>query len=268
MSFYKKNPGDANATIDTESRLALGLVPGSVVVNKFGRNVDVDTGTVPEDLFYHATGATTYAGFPSTGSAEQLEVFSGSVNDTSAGSGARTVTVFGLDSNYNMISETITLNGTTSVFSTQSFIRAHTAYVATSGGTVANSNTNAGDITIRMRTTTTVVFLIIPTGYNQTNNAGYTIPAGYTGILKRIHGGIRSNLASVVEVALWVRQYGKAPRLRRPTTMTNTGELDDTMWGGIVFPEKTDLHIRITSASTSNLEVVGGYDLLIVPTPG
>lgn len=247
--------------MDFETASVLSFVEGSNVINKFGRNTDVDTATVPEDIW---GGSAVYAGFPTTGTAEVLRLVSSSANDSSAGSGARTVMVTGLDENYNVISETITLNGTTPVTSTQSFWRAHTANVRTSGGTPSNSAFNAGTITISHNVTTANVFVVINPGLNQSNCSAYTVPAGYTGFLKRIHGAVRGAASASVDVSLWIRLFGFAPRLRRPTAYAFGSELDDSIWGGLELPEKTDIILRVTQASNNNLDVVGRYDLLIL----
>ena len=57
--------------------------------------------------------------FPSTATA--LTVVSSSANDDGnpVGTGARTVTIEGLDANYLPVSETVTMNGTTDVTTTQ-----------------------------------------------------------------------------------------------------------------------------------------------------
>lgn len=76
--------------------------------------------------------------------ADRVEVASASANDTAAGTGARTIKVYGLDKDYNPLIETITLNGQTPVVGTLNFIRVFAAYVATAG----SGGVNAGDIAI------------------------------------------------------------------------------------------------------------------------
>ncbi len=242
--------------LDTELLMASGKFTGLSIVNKFGRNPDVDTGTVPEDIW---DGGGVYTGFP-VSTAETVQVFSSSANDTSAGTGARTIRITGLDSNYNALSETITLNGTTPVTSTNIFRRVHTAAVLTAG----SGDFNAGTITCRHSTTTANVFFVMQIGRNQTNVSGYTIPAGYTGYIRRIHGSIRSGTGASVDIELWVREFGAAPRLRRPSSLNQAGELDDNIYGGLRLPEKTDVIVRAASASTNNCDTAAGYDLILV----
>lgn len=106
-SLKAQVPQDSDAltvrSIDSEIGVGSGLFRGISIVNISGLNSDVDFGSVPEDIW---EGGGVYTGFPS--SAETIEVFSGSANDSSAGTGARTALLLGLDTNYNEISETIT----------------------------------------------------------------------------------------------------------------------------------------------------------------
>lgn len=248
-------------TVDPEIALARGLFTGISVVNKFGRIPSINSGTgLSVDCW---GGASTYTGFPA--SAQLAQVLSSDANDTAAGSGARTIVITGLDADYNIINETITLSGTTPVNSTQQFLRVHTARIATSGGATANANFNAGTITVRQATTTTNVFLSMQPGFNQTQCSAYTVPAGYTGYVKRLHGTVRGSTTTAhVDFTLWVRLFGSSPRLRRPSAVNFGGELDDNIYGGLSMPEKTDIIARVTSVSANNTDVSIGYDIVLV----
>jgi len=78
-----------------------------------------------------------------------VAVLSSSVLDTSAGTGARTINVMGLDANYVLQSEIVTLNGVTPVNTVNTFIRVHSASIQTAG----SGGVNAGTITVRQTTT-------------------------------------------------------------------------------------------------------------------
>ena len=90
-----------------------GNIPGHSIVNKFGAG-NVGTTLTPVCI------SGTYQN-PITATA--LEFVSSSVNDTSAGTGAREVTVIGLDSNWEEVSQTVTTNGTTPVALSTNLIR-------------------------------------------------------------------------------------------------------------------------------------------------
>lgn len=251
---------DALATRDTafDQEVAEGLREGYAIRNKFGRNLDIDTGTVPEDVW---NGGGLYTGFNAT-AAETLQVFSSDANDTAAGSGARTVLLTGLDADYNAISETVTLNGVTPVLTTLSYIRMSRAIVTTSGS--SNTTFNVGSITARQSTTTANVMMVMPAATNQTQIACDTIPAGKTAYIKNVDVEMNRSNSAVASGALFVREFEKPPRLIRFFTLGQTSPFDKTVFGGISLPEKTDIAVRIISVSANNVEISAFFDLVLV----
>lgn len=244
-------------SITEEVSIAEGKYDGYSVVNKFGTNADIDTGSVPEDI-WEVGGA--YTGFASA--AEPLSVVSASVNDAAAGTGARTVRIIGLDVNYAPLQETVTLNGTTPVTTSASFLRAHTASVQSAG----SGGVNAGDITIGQSVTTANVMLSLLAGRNQSNCSAYTVPAGFTAYMRHLHVALRgtTGAANSVEGAIWTRAFGAPFRSRRPFSANTSFQLSDVIYGGLVFTEKSDLVLRITAVGANNTSLNGGYDLLLV----
>lgn len=243
-------------TLDTEALLAAGYISGISVVNKFGRNLDVDTGTVPEDIW---GGGGVYTGFPDS-ALETISVSSDSASDTSNGTGARTVRLTGLDTDYNIVSADVTLNGITPVATTQTFRRVHTAQVLTAG----SGGVNVGIITFNHTTTTANVFLQMMPGRNQTNNSAYTIPAGKTGFIRRIFASTLSTSAGAADCAIWTRAFGGVYRQRRPFSVSNTTNWIDDIYAGIAFTEKSDIILRCISASANNMNIAAGYDMILV----
>lgn len=76
------------------------------------------------------------------GAAYALDVSSSSTADAAAGTGARTIEIYGLDKDWNPLSETVTLNGQTKVTTTKKFRRVFELIVQTAGTGLVN----AGDI--------------------------------------------------------------------------------------------------------------------------
>lgn len=113
--------------------------------------------------------------FPTSASA--MTVSSDDSADTAAGTGARTVLVQGLDSNYLEIQETITLNGTSGVTTTLEFFRINRVLV-TSAGT---GRKNAGAIFIGTGSISAGkpanVYGEIFTGDSVSHEGIYTVPA-------------------------------------------------------------------------------------------
>lgn len=118
-------------------------------------------------------------------SADTLDIVSDSVNDTLAGTGARTLIIFGLDDNFLDINETITLNGTTPVTTVNSFLRTFRALVVTDGNESAVLGSNDGIISMSTTTGATLQARILPNN-GQTLMAIYTVSAGKTAYITGI----------------------------------------------------------------------------------
>ena len=143
-------------------------VPGFII----GRAPDVDNVWV--DIWEGPT--TTYV-FPT--SAMQMRVVSSSINDTSAGTGARTVEIHYLDNDYTEQTTTVTLNGTSSVTTTPTnILRINRLHVLTAG----SSGYNEGNISLT-NLAGTVTYSYISATNTSAQQAIYTVPAGKYGYI-------------------------------------------------------------------------------------
>lgn len=240
-------------SLSDEIAIMRGIVPNAFIVNKFGRNSDTDG---PEDIW---NGGGFYTGFP-TGSAETLTISSSSAEDgAGTQTGVLTMRITGLDTNFASITEDVTLNGTSGVTTVQSFKRMNRAYALTAG-----SNTlNVGDITIKHTTTTANVFAFIPAGFSQTEIAGYTIPAGYTGYLKTYSIAMNDTSANSALCSFWTREPSSGVRIIYPTRVSTAYRAPVEFYGGIAFPEKTDVMVRALSVANTNADIVARFDLVL-----
>jgi hypothetical protein len=149
---------------------------GHQVRHVFGYNPDVDS-AAEETVWTHG-GLYVHAASPTV-----MTVSSSSANDTSAGTGARTVYILGINSTGGEVSETVTLNGQTAVNTTHTYTEIQSAMVMS----VGSGGKNAGDIYIGTGTVTSGVpanvYGHILTGENESLMGHITIPAGYVGYL-------------------------------------------------------------------------------------
>ena len=108
----------------------------------------------------------------------QLSISSSSVNDTSAGTGAQTAKVKGLDAEFNEIEEEVTLNGQTAVTTTNSYYRVNSLYTLTAG----SSGHNEGDLYAGEGSLTAGVpatpYWVVQAETNRSGTASYTVPTG------------------------------------------------------------------------------------------
>ncbi len=113
-------------TIDY-ARIPLGLWDDASIQHKFGRNNALNTSTL-EDIWI--TGGT----YTWPTEADVLNVFSDNVgDDNSGGAGARSIRIFGLDTDFFEINEIVTLAGSDTVVTSQSFRRVNFAFVHETG---------------------------------------------------------------------------------------------------------------------------------------
>jgi len=231
-----------------------GLLPNFSVVRKDGYNADVDAAVdlVEQD--------TTYAGFPASGNAETLTVVSSDAADAAAGTGARTLTIKGLDSDWEEVTTTVTLNGTTPVATTQTFRRVNEVTVATAG----SGGVNAGAITITHTTTTTNIFAVITAGANKAQTATYTVPANKWAAIVSAKATV-NHATTIARLCVAARENGKAfvNYAMGFASQAAPYKVDDEY--ALTFPEKTDIKLSVLSVSAANLPVDGSLTLLVFP---
>lgn len=234
---------------DTFMRAALGQLKDWSVIHKFGENNDVDAA---EDLW---DGGGDYS-WPAAAAATTIQ--STSANDTAAGTGARTVRVYGLDSNYLSVQEDVTLNGITAVSLTHQYIRVFRSKVLTAGSV----GTNDGTITIQHGATT---IGRISASMGQTLMALYTIPADYTyGIMTQWYASLSDSNANRARVALMAREQGGAWQTKELAGISDSSNYIYPFSMPQIYPAKTDIKIKVLSVSSTNAQVSGGFDMLLV----
>lgn len=238
--------------------IARGLVRGASVIHKFGRNPNV--GGTPETIWEQG-GVYTYLTVAST-----VYVYGADAQDGAAGTGARTVTVQGLDADYNEIEETLTVDG---AVSTQSFLRVFRAFVASAGslqtnkGNVLVSTGASGGGTVLAKIATIGTGTVY--GQGQTNLALYTIPAGKTGFITNWNIGVGA-YNDAVTANLYTREVGNGLIFRTRDVMDVPGGLHQRIYQvPFTLPEKTDIEVRAIASSGTNMSST--FDIVLFDTP-
>jgi len=239
--------------------VAQGQIAYHEHIYKFGQNSvvgdSVETIWQQGGLYSYPPSATT------------MTVSSSNTNDTSAGTGARTVQILGLDGDYNEISETITLNGQTAVTTTNSFLRVNRAIVLTAG----SGEANAGIIYVGTGTVTTGVPANVYTtingdGTNQSLQAFWTVPANYNAYIYQtnVSTGNSSNTPAVLKTLLVARPHGGVFNTKEVIVLTDGNHLQNYSFP-ITLTEKTDIEFRAESSSSSvNFDVSASMSILYV----
>jgi len=229
---------------DEKIKISRGMVKGASFIHKFGAVPSMatnTTGTVWDK------NDTVYP-WASWATAGIINVDSSSASDIN-----KSITVVGLDANYNQISETITLTTQTNNNSSNSFIRIFRSFVS-------DGETNVGQISVQ-RDTTDVA--IISAGYGQTLMAVYTVPAGYTGYLYK--GTCSAQSGADGTGNMFVRYFGQSSfRIGHSFEVSGAGgQYVYDFSFPIPIPEKSDIDVRITTRS-NNGRYTAAFDLLLV----
>jgi hypothetical protein len=170
------------------------------------------------------------------------------VSDSATDNTTRSVVIEGLGAGFVPITETIALNGTSNVTTTNSFLRINQMSMLNS--------TNTGNITASISST---VYAKINAGIGQTQMSIYTVPAGYTFFLSYVQydasiGFTSSNYMTALE-------YNKINSgannglitLVHQTTFVQKQEIPFTV--PVVHIEKTDLQFCVKANSGSPFTV-------------
>jgi len=241
---------------DTNLNIARGLVKGTFHVNKFGFNDTVGTDFEPisvgsTDFTYPTTAAV--AVLTST-SSEDDEDKGGDVE----GTGAHRVEIQGLDEDYNLVTETLITNGTANRNSTNTFLRIFRAKVLTAG----TNNGAVGTITISVGGNTLAT--IDPDYDNQTLQAVYTVPAGYTAYITRMQATSTKDNKAVM-VGLFERPFGDDRVFNVKQLIEvyrNTCTVDFPV--PLVVTEKSDIELRAKNLNSGNVSIGGTFDMILI----
>jgi len=237
-----------------ELQVARGQIQAHSIVTIAGYNSDVDQSwemiTPVGNLSYPAA-------------ALQMTVSSADADDTSAGTGARTVLITGLDANYAVISETVTMNGQTAVTTTNSFLRINSMLVTTAGTSLANEGIiyiGTGTVTSGVPAT---IYNVISAGFNNATSSQYTIPAGYTGYLAVARIGLAQDAGTTLITARtrFVGTNGIA--LTGPIIVTNNGISTIDFPYPIAIAEKTRIQGEAIGGADNN-EAAGFFELVLI----
>ena len=214
-----------------------GLVQNFSGISKFGLNTAV--GTSFETIW---DGNNTYS-YPS--SAGTATATSSDIDDNTG-----TVEIQGLDSNYDLATETLTIGGSAG---STNFIRVFRAIMKTAN----TGNANVGTISITVSSTT--VAQIRPT-YGQTLMCVYTVPRKYNAYLLQLDVGSSKDLENEIRFITKDISNGNVWSTKSFIT-TRGGFIEKNYAVPIVITEKTDIELIAKSSATSAIS--GGFELIL-----
>lgn len=230
----------------TEERIniARGLVVGATWLHRLGYIPTMPNGTETVIM----SGGITSGRYTFPAAASTMNVVSTSASDNNT----KQVLVSGLDANYSPITETITLNGTTNVTTTKSYLRIQRL-------SVVGSNTIVGNVTINNSS----VLACLRDGDGQSLQGVYTVPKGVTGYLTQISASVPKGGDAVFK--LYSKTETTSPLARHIFGLSAMSYSYEFPYP-TVLPEKTDIEFTILS-STGSSAATGTFDILLVNNP-
>lgn len=239
-------------------RIVNGTDPKRFNIHKFGQNLDVDTGTIPEDLWQYGGVAT----LPSSAVSAYLS------SSNSADQGLA-VGIEGLDANYDLKTVTQATDGTDGqtpiLVAGGTWIRIFRAYTILAPGTAGNVYLNAESnhvAGVPQDATKVLAHYIIAS--QQTQQAIYTIPDGYIGLMNKWWASIVESTNKAAQVVLQKREFGGIWRDVQNVGLNTVGV---SAWQyewlePEKLPAKTDVKIICRSVKADDTEITGGFDIV------
>ncbi len=222
--------------------------------HKFGRNPDVDTGSVPEDVWAYG-GEYVWATASGT-----LSLHSSSNQDTATGTNIRSVHLQGLDENYAYQTATASLNGAASASASGSWTRLFRARAHTGG----SNHVLAGNFTVTHSNTGTPIAYIAAGGI-QTNLALYTVPDGVTAQMLEWNlaaiGGAGAEVYAQLECKAATGDIWRV--LSNKDFVTRAPYRINFKPHGLKISPKTDVRVRVYSVGANNIQIDSQFNLLL-----
>lgn len=220
----------------------------------WGVNPDIDTGSVPEDVWKQGgvfVPPTTY---------RVHNLASSAAADTSAGTGARTVLVTGVTSN-GIESETVTMNGASNVATVKSY-----SDLWMEVATVGSGGVNAGNITATAQTDSTITATILASNGNITKKAIRLVPPGYKAYVFNFSAGMyQATASSYADVYLKVSESGVWHDVAYHS-LSNSGSSFEESWFKlpIEYSAGTWIKAQCTYVSNSNTLIQARSNILLI----
>lgn len=227
---------------DSPLSIAQGEVSGHSLQHKFGAVPAMSqnsTGTIWDvnDTLY------PWSSFSTAGTL--------SVPAVNASDDDKDLVIVGLDSDYNEITETVTLSSSGATATTNSYLRVYRAYL-TSGSNVAVINIQKGGVNVAR----------INAGKSQTLMAVYTVPAGYTAYLTQGTATCQDGADATGD--MFIRYFGQ-DAFRVGHTFEVCGDGGQYFYPfsvPVAIPEKSDIDVR-ASVRSNNARLTAAFDMIL-----
>jgi len=231
-------------------------VLNAYLIDKSGATETLGTTAATMSTVWGGTGLYPWNTFTGTGD----KIYIKSVTNDPKVQG-KSVTIEGLDSNYDILIETVTLHPTdttTPVSTVNNFYRTNKMYL-----TGNNTNNLPHDYNIELRygssSGTIIGQMNAPWGRGQ--NCFYTVPRGYEGFILSINGN--SGKMDEITSSLWFHPYGGTWTLQKSFKFIS-GTFDHNFRTPLRISEKSDIEIRAFALVESS-RIGTEFQMLVLP---
>lgn len=248
-----------------------GSYPDIIPVRKFGSNPVI--GTTEEDVW-------------SVGGTETLMTTAAAMYISCEATGqTQTITVQGLDENWDIIEETVVLNGQTKTqIGTSLWLRVHRAYQVSAGAAPTDDVWIYEDDTVTLGVPQTASKIHGHVDYastspaRQTEKCAFTIPRGYIGLIHHLHaemGDITTGAARSAHIYVMQQTLAEGATVDNPSwspfrridighEISTSSNSDITE---LVFPIRFDelTNVVTRAVATADSLISAEFDLVLVP---
>jgi hypothetical protein len=231
-------------------------VLNAYLIDKSGATETLGTSANTMSTVWGGTGLYPWATFTGSGA----KIYIKSVTNDPKVQG-KSVTIEGLDSNYDILIETVSLHATDTtipVNTVNNFYRTNKMYL-----TGANTNNLPHDYNIELRYGSSSGTLIgqMNTPWGRGQNCFYTVPRGYEGFVLSINGN--SGKQDEITSSLWFHPFGGTWTLQKSFKFIS-GMFDHNFRTPLRITEKSDVEIRAYALVESS-RIGTEFQMLVLP---
>jgi hypothetical protein len=179
---------------------------------------------------------------------------SNDTEDDDGGTGAKTIIVHGLDTNWDEVSETVTMNGTASVETSTAFLRVFRAQAGITG----TDEVNAGLISINDNADVVTLAEIVA-GRGQTQMAMWTVPADHTLFITQLNASESAGKSTRIRLYSIDRSIANQSFRLKDELVASAGDSGREYKLPLKFTEKTDIEVR-GEAAVAGGNVNAGFE--------
>jgi hypothetical protein len=231
-------------------------VLNAFLVDKSGATENLGTTAATMSTVWGGTGLFPWTTFTGTGAKLYIKSLT---NDPKVQ--GKSVTIEGLDSNYDILLETVTLHPTdttTAVSTTNNFYRINRIYLS---GANTNNLPHDYDIEVRYGSSSGTLVSKFTAPWGRGQNCFYTVPRGYEAFILSLNGN--SGKMDEITSSLWFHPYGGTWTLQKSFKFIS-GTFDHNFRTPLRISEKSDIEIRAYALVESS-RIGTEFQILVLP---